>query len=163
MSLFDGTPLTVEQILQNQAMGPGETIRKLSAGGKWHTMRHKPWYLFEGAGPAGASCASCHFLVSTGNAGKFKKCGKQKMTHGTGTDIRAKDLACALYKDELIDGSTGAAKRLREAKNIDMKYHNMVSGKHLSRRQYMKVSAGTMAAVAIVHLIVSLNLLQEVA
>ena len=33
--------------------------------------------------------------------------------------------------------------------------------KYLSRRQYMKVSVGAMYAVAVAHLILSLNLLQE--
>ena len=35
--------------------------------------------------------------------------------------------------------------------------------RYLSRRQYMKVSIGTMHAVAVAHLVLSLNLLQEVA
>ena len=34
--------------------------------------------------------------------------------------------------------------------------------RYLSRRQFMKVSSGTMYAVAVAHLVLSLNLLQKV-
>lgn len=99
MSLFDLQPITMDEIRMRQP-GDGQTIRKLSGGmtPKLRTIRHKPWYLIVGAGSAGETCRTCAFAVSSGNAGKYKKCGKQHITHGPGTDIRMKDAACRLFE-----------------------------------------------------------------
>lgn len=98
MSLFDLTPITIEQILANQAQGTGDTIRKLSGGLKpvLRTVRHKPWWMLLGKGPEGRTCGDCQSLGRAG--GRYFKCTQQRITHGPGTDIRCKDEACQLFK-----------------------------------------------------------------
>lgn len=100
MSLLDLRPITIEEIRMRPGMGDGPTIRKLSGGltPTLRTIRHKPWHLIVGAGPEGETCQTCAFVVSSGNAGKYKKCGKQNITHGPGTDILMKDAACRLFE-----------------------------------------------------------------
>lgn len=106
MSLFDLQPLSLDEIRLRQGFGEGPTIRKLSSRGPgpgvWRTIRHKPWWMFEGKGPEGKHCKDCEFFSGTGNAGKYKKCGKQAMSHGPGTDIRGKDEACRLFQEDTV-------------------------------------------------------------
>lgn len=101
MSLFDGKPLTIEEVRARLAQLGGDsgelsaTIRKPSGRGVVRTMRHRPWSEFLGKGPDGKTCGDCEFL--TGN--KYFKCGKQTKTRGPGTDIRKKDQACRMFKE----------------------------------------------------------------
>lgn len=101
MSLFDLTPITIEEVRLRQGMGEGPTIRKLSGGLKpvWRTIRHKPWWMFLGKGPDGATCRTCRFLTGHRITKTYFKCGRQVITRGPGTDIRAKDPACRLYEE----------------------------------------------------------------
>lgn len=95
MNLFDIQPLTINEIEEHLAFsGDGPTVRRTSSTGKVYTVRHKPWWMFLGAGPEGKTCASCQFLTGR----RYKKCLRQIRTSGAGTDIRAKDGACRLYK-----------------------------------------------------------------
>lgn len=101
MSLFDGTALTLAEI--NAKLGhSGETIRGLSqnAPGRtvWRTKRHRPWWELLGKGPEDKRCADCQFLVRKRASKTYLKCGKQNITSGPGTDIRAKDSACRLFE-----------------------------------------------------------------
>ena len=95
MSLFDLQPLTANEIKERMAFsGDGPTVRRTSSTGKVYTVRHKPWWISLGKGPEGKTCADCKFLIGD----RYKKCRRQIMTSGAGTDIRAKDEACTLYK-----------------------------------------------------------------
>lgn len=102
MGLFDGKPLTMEEIQLRheraiaEGRGTGPTIRKLSGGLKpvLRTVRHRPWWEITGKGPEGKTCGECASLVTRG---KYVKCGEFPMTSGPGTDIRKMDLACQLF------------------------------------------------------------------
>lgn len=102
VSLFDLTPITSEQIQKNQAMGSGETIRKLSQRGPgpgvWRTVRHKPWWMLLGKGPDGKQCKDCEFLLRRKSVKTYFKCRKAKITRGPGTDIGARDEVCRLFE-----------------------------------------------------------------
>ncbi len=101
MSLFDGQPLTAEEMertRQSIAVGQGPTIRKKSAFGVWRTIRHKPWWMLIGKGPEGQTCSDCEFLRRQRFSKTYMKCGQQTITRGTGTDIGAKDEACRLFE-----------------------------------------------------------------
>lgn len=109
MGLFDGTPLTMEEIqLRYERMmaggGTGHTIRKFSGGLKpvLRTMRHKPWWEMLGKGPDGKTCGECQFLAANRRRSTYFKCGRQSITNGPGTDIRKKDTSCALFQDTAI-------------------------------------------------------------
>lgn len=102
MSLFDLQPLTPDEIRERLHAGhQGETIMKYSSRGPgpgvWRTVRHRPWWEKLGKGPEGAQCKGCAFLRRMENVKTYFKCGKQEITSGPGTDIRAKDPACALF------------------------------------------------------------------
>jgi hypothetical protein len=106
MGLFDGQPLTMEEIqLRHERAiadghGIGSTIRKLSGGAKpvLRTMRHRPWWEIAGRGPDGKTCGDCASLVTIRRAGTYFKCGEFQITRGPGTDIRKKDQACTFFK-----------------------------------------------------------------
>lgn len=105
--LFDSKPLTIEQVKANMDLNSdGATIRRWSGRGPGQgvlrTVRHKPWWILLGAGPPGATCKSCVFLARNNHSGKYLKCGRQVITNGTGTDIRAKDPACQLYVKKTV-------------------------------------------------------------
>lgn len=53
-----------------------------------------------GSGPSGESCGSCRHLCRIRHAKTYLKCGlmKSRWTGGPGTDIRAKDPACARWE-----------------------------------------------------------------
>lgn len=104
MSLFDGQPLTPEdqeRIRQNVLRGEGPSIRKQDGKGIWRTVRHKPWWMLIGKGPDGKTCDDCEYLRRYRMAKTYMKCGQQAITSGAGTDIRAKDEACRLFKEAL--------------------------------------------------------------
>lgn len=57
-----------------------------------------------GTGPFGQTCGTCEHLARTasGSGRVFRKCGlmESTWTHGPGTDIRARDLACSKWEKE---------------------------------------------------------------
>lgn len=99
MSLFDQQPVSLDEIRQRMALGQeGGTIRKISATGKLYTVRHKPWWMLLGKGPAGQCCKGCTFLRVVRTGKRYFKCGRQSITSGPGTDIRCQDEACRLFQ-----------------------------------------------------------------
>ena len=58
---------------------------------------------FPGTGPAGETCRTCEFYTLIHRANTYRKCGHPgapKWTSGPGTDIRARDPACARWAAE---------------------------------------------------------------
>ena len=114
MGLFDGVPLTMEEIQLRheraiaEGHGTGQTIRKLAGGMKpvLRTIRHRPWWEIVGQGPDGKTCGDCRSLVTRD---KYFKCGQQVRTRGAGTDIRKKDLACRLFEEMVNDDETATS------------------------------------------------------
>jgi hypothetical protein len=52
-----------------------------------------------GPGPEGATCRTCiHLYALGGVAGHYLKCDLRKLTHGPGSDHRAKWPACGRYE-----------------------------------------------------------------
>ena len=54
-----------------------------------------------GTGPEGETCGSCAHIVRAGSSKRiYMKCGLMRAvwTHGPGTDIRARDLACGKWE-----------------------------------------------------------------
>ena len=54
-----------------------------------------------GTGPAGETCGTCGYYTRVEYHDKvYRKCGLMKLywTHGSGTDIRAKDPACTRWR-----------------------------------------------------------------
>lgn len=54
-----------------------------------------------GLGPPGETCGTCvHAVKVAGGARYFYKCelNRDRWTHGAGTDIRLRDLACSLWQ-----------------------------------------------------------------
>jgi len=102
MGLFDGQPLTREELIQvetKRRQAEGATIRQLSFSGPGgnpvlRTVRHRPWHEIVGKGPDGMTCGDCEHVIGT----RYFKCGRQVSTNGPGTDIRKKDPACRLFK-----------------------------------------------------------------
>lgn len=47
----------------------------------------------------GASCGGCAHLFKSHKGSAYLKCLKTRMTHGRGSDIRAKWPACSLFKE----------------------------------------------------------------
>jgi hypothetical protein len=98
MGLFDGQPLTVDEIRARLVVSrDGPTIRKMSDSGKVYTVRHAPWWTLLGPGPTGYTCGSCHWLKAQRFGKTYFKCGRQLITRGPGTDIRRGDDACRLW------------------------------------------------------------------
>ena len=99
MSLFDGAPLTVDELRASLRVraSAGGSIRTVSTSGKVYTVRHRPWAELLGAGPVGKTCGDCHYAVGMNRNKTYWKCGRQIITRGPGTDIRLKDPACRLW------------------------------------------------------------------
>ncbi|MFD2172410.1 hypothetical protein [Tumebacillus lipolyticus] len=53
-----------------------------------------------GAGPTGARCKTCRYLLVKHFSGKYFKCAFRKLTNGPGTDHRANWRACSKYERE---------------------------------------------------------------
>lgn len=107
MGLFDGQPLTRDEMIRVElARGfrEGQTIRKVLSNGKPYTARRKPYYLSIGPGPTGATCATCQALrrLTTRADKVYFKCGLAQVTAGAGSDIGAKDPACAQYVERWL-------------------------------------------------------------
>jgi hypothetical protein len=75
MSLFDLTPISVEEI-QRPYHGNCVLDRK------GRTVRHKPWWELLGQGPAGKTCGDCAFLRAKEYGKTYFKCGRQMQTAG---------------------------------------------------------------------------------
>jgi hypothetical protein len=71
-----------------------------TADGKRKTTEPRGHAAAPGTGPAGQSCGTCRHLCRIKYAKTYLKCGlmKSRWTGGPGTDIRAKDAACARWE-----------------------------------------------------------------
>lgn len=96
MGLFDGVPLTREEMIQvERKRGFATPGRGTVHDAKGRTTRHRPWWEIAGKGPEGKTCGDCAGLVTRW---KYFKCGEMVITSGPGTDIRKKDPACRLFE-----------------------------------------------------------------
>jgi hypothetical protein len=105
MGLFDGQPLTWDEVQAAEVKrlaAQGATVRTLSVRGPGKTVmrtaRHRPWAELLGPGPDGMTCGDCHHLTRVRLSKTYLKCGRQTITRGPGTDIRAKDPACRFFE-----------------------------------------------------------------
>lgn len=107
MSLFDLEPLPAPipyeaRHGEERLSANGQTIMRLSSHGPggpvWRTVRHRPWWQLLGPGPVGETCAECQSLHRRRHATTYFKCGRQAITSGAGTDIRASDPACRFFQ-----------------------------------------------------------------
>jgi len=57
-----------------------------------------------GGGPKGETCKTCHHITRKKEGRTYLKCGlaRSSWTHGTGSDIRAKDPACYHWKKKEV-------------------------------------------------------------
>ena len=70
-----------------------------TAGGKRRKTRPNGYAAAPGSGPTGETCKNCAHFCRVGYHRKtYRKCALVKWTHGPGTDILARSLACGMWK-----------------------------------------------------------------
>lgn len=103
MSLFDGLPLDPDELrltlLRRGVLQQTVTLRDRSG----RAYRRRPYWIDHGKGPEGKTCKSCRFLTTVEFSKTYYKCGRQKITHGPGTQIAMRDPACKLYLPDGLD------------------------------------------------------------
>jgi hypothetical protein len=74
----------------------GETVT-VRARGK-HYVQQRGYAAPPGTGPEGETCGSCEHCVR-GREGRYRKCelNRARWTHGPGSDILARSLACSKW------------------------------------------------------------------
>lgn len=80
------------EVPEGQPTAPGRGPK----GGK-HYVKQAGYVMMPGTGPAGETCGSCKHIV---NAGRYKKCGRNKArwTSSPKTDVLARSPACAKWE-----------------------------------------------------------------
>jgi len=113
VSLFDGEPLTDEDILNRKKASyghPSVTIKD----DKGRAIRRQPYHVDLGKGPDGFQCKDCESLGYVGGTKKYYKCGLWPITYGNATQIGCRDLACRNFKP-----TVEAVKRLQHGARPD--------------------------------------------
>jgi len=89
MSLFDGQPLTPEDL---KKQSPSTSVTWKDKKGR--AYRRQPYHLDVGTGPPGKTCADCDHLTYTEFNRRYYKCKRYPITGGPGTQIAKFDAAC---------------------------------------------------------------------
>lgn len=98
MSLFDGQPLTKEEVEKNLIRAGARPNSVTLKDSKGRTRRRRPFWMDVGKGPEGKTCADCGQRQRRANT--WFKCGLAQNTRGPGTDIGARDQACARFQEK---------------------------------------------------------------
>ncbi len=99
MSLFDGQPLTREDLVDRELRKKRYVSKAVTiVDKKGRIVRRRPYWEDYGKGPAGKTCGDCKH-ITYGSRFRYKKCGRHPETAGPGTDIRMKDDACRAFEE----------------------------------------------------------------